>query len=117
MPNLDLALSYPSVVIVPGEEWTLSGTIQTEGTATAFDYTGYNVRCDVSVGSYALASTGTVTGTAASGTFVLTLSATATDLYPSNSWGTLVIHLHNSTTPSLNKHVATIGFRTSAESI
>ena len=44
MPNLDLALSYPSVVIVPGEEWVLAGTIQTEGTATAFDYTGYNVR-------------------------------------------------------------------------
>ena len=117
MPNLDLALSYPSVVIVPGEEWSLAGTIQTEGTANAFDYTGYNVRADVTVGSYALASTGNVTGTAASGTFVLTLTATMTDLYPSNSWGTLVIHLHNTSTPSLNKHVATIGFRTSAETI
>ena len=117
MPNLDLALSYPSVVIVPGEEWTLDGTIQTEGTSAAFNYTGYNVRCDVSIGSYAVATTGNVTGTAASGTFVLTLTALMTDPYPSNSWGTLVIHLHNSTTPSLNKHVATIGFRTSAESI
>ena len=117
MPNVDLATVPTLVVIVPGEEWSLAGTIQTEGTSTAFDYTGYNVRCDVSVGSYALATTGTVTGTAASGTFVLTLSATATDLYPVNSLGTLVIHLHNSTTTSLNKHVATIGFRTSAEKI
>jgi hypothetical protein len=117
MPNVDLALSYPNTVIVPGEEWTLSGTIQTEGTANAFDYTGYNVRCDVSIGSYALATTGNVTGTAASGTFVLTLTATMTDYYPSNSWGTLVIHLHNTSTPSLNKHVSTIGFRTSAETI
>jgi len=117
MPNVDLALNYPNTVIVPGEEWSLAGTIQTEGTASAFDYTGYNVRADVTVGSYALASTGNVTGTAASGTFVLTLTATMTDLYPSNSWGTLVIHLHNSSTPSLNKHVATIGFRTSAETI
>jgi hypothetical protein len=117
MPNLDLALNYPNTVIVPGEEWTLAGTIQTEGTSTAFDYTGYNVRADVSIGSYALATTGNVTGAAASGTFVLTLTATMTDLYPSNFWGTLVIHLHNTATPSLNKHVATIGFRTSAETI
>ena len=117
MPNLDLATTPTLVVIVPGEEFELAGIIQTEGTSAAFNYTGYNVRCDVSVGSYAVATTGTLTGTAASGTFALTLSATMTDLYPSNSWGTIVIHLHNTATPSLNKHVATIGFRTSAETI
>lgn len=117
MPNIDLAINYPNVVIVPGEHWTLAGTIQTEGTSAVFDYTGYTVRADVKVGSYSAANTGTVTGTAALGTFVLTLTATMTELYPANSWATLVIHLHNPTTPSLASHVASIPFRTSAETI
>jgi hypothetical protein len=117
MPNLKLGSNYPSLVIVPGGRWTLSGTIQAEATSAVFDYTGYTVRADVQVGSYSALNTGNFTGTAALGTFDLTLTPGMTDLYPSNSWGTLVIHLHNSTTPSLNKHVATIGFRTSAETI
>jgi hypothetical protein len=52
---------------------------------------------------------------AASGTFTWTLSMAQTAAYPSNSWGTIVLYLDHASTDSL--HIATIGFRTSAESI
>jgi hypothetical protein len=118
MPNLDLATVPTSVVITPGEEWSIAGAIQVEGTATAFDYTDYVVRADITCGSKVAVNTGSaVVVSQPLGTFLLTLNATLTALYPTNTWGTLVIHLHNTATPSLNKHVASIGFRTSAESI
>jgi hypothetical protein len=52
---------------------------------------------------------------AASGTFTWTLSMAQTAAYASNSWGTIVLYLDHATTDSL--HIATIGFRTSAETI
>jgi hypothetical protein len=116
MPNLDLALSYPSVVIVPGEEWVLAGTVQLEGTATAQNLTGYTVQSKVTVGSVTLATNGTYAAViAANGTFTWTLSMAQTGTFPSNSWGTIVLYLDHASTDSL--HIATIGFRTSAESI
>ena len=116
MPNLDLALSYPSVTIVPGEEWVLAGTVQVEGTSTAFNLTGYTGKMNVTIGSSSYTTTGLYqVGVAASGTFTHTLRMSETVLYPANSWGTIVLYLDHATTDSL--HIATIGFRTSAESI
>jgi hypothetical protein len=116
MPNLDLALNYPNTVIVPGEEWVLAGTVQVEGTSTAQNLTGYTVKGNVTVGSYSATNTGTYAAVlAASGTFTWTLSMAQTAAYPSNSWGTIVLYLDHASTDSL--HIATIGFRTSAETI
>ena len=116
MPNLDLALSYPSVVIVPGEEWVLAGTVQLEGTTTAQNLTGYTVKGNVQIGSTNTLNTGAyAVVVAASGTFTWTLSMAQTAAYAPNSWGTIVLYLDHATTDSL--HIATIGFRTSAESI
>lgn len=116
MPNLDLALSYPSVVIVPGEEWSLAGTVQVEGTSTAQNLTGYTVKMNVTIGASSYSTTGLYqVGVAASGTFTHTLRMSETVLYPSNSWGTIVLYLDHASTDSL--HIATIGFRTSAETI
>ena len=116
MPNLDLALSYPGVVITPGEQWVLAGTVQLEGTSTAQNLSGYTVQSKVTVGSVTLATNGTYAAVVeASGTFTWTLSAAQTGTFPANSWGTIVLYLDHATTDSL--HIATIGFRTSAESI
>ena len=116
MPNLDLKLSYPSVVIVPGEQWVLAGTVELEGTSTAQNLSGYTVQSKVTVGSVTLATNGTYAAVVeASGTFTWTLSATQTGTFPSNSWGTIVLYLDHASNDSL--HVATIGFRTSAETI
>lgn len=116
MPNLDLALSYPSVTIVPGEEWVLAGTVQLEGTATAQNLTGYTVKGNVQIGSINTLNTGTYAVVlAASGTFTWTLSTAQTAAYAPNSWGTIVLYLDHTSTDSL--HIATIGFRTSAETI
>ncbi len=116
MPNLNLALSYPSVVLVPGEEWVLAGTVQVEGTSTAQNLTNYTVQSKVTVGSVTLATNGTYAAViAANGTFTWTLSAAQTGTFPSNSWGTIVLYLDHASTDSL--HIATIGFRTSAETI
>ena len=115
MPNLDLALSYPSVVIVPGEEWVLAGTVQLD-TSTAQNLTGYTVKGNVQIGSTNTLNTGTYAAVvAASGTFTWTLSMAQTAAYAPNSWGTIVLYLDHATTDSL--HIATIGFRTSAETI
>lgn len=116
MPNLDLALSYPGVVIVPGEEFVIAGTVQLEGTSTAQNLTGYTVKMNVTIGSSSYTTTGLYqVGVAASGTFTHTLRMSETVLYPSNSWGTIVLYLDHASTDSL--HIATIGFRTSAETI
>lgn len=116
MPNLDLALSYPSVVIVPGEEWVLAGTVHLEGTSTAQNLTGYTVNGNVQIGSTNTLNTGAyAVVVAASGTFTWTLSAALTSAYAANSWGTIVLYLDHTTTDSL--HIATICFRTSAETI
>jgi hypothetical protein len=116
MPNLDLALSYPSLVIVPGEEWVLAGTVQLEGGSTVQNLTGYTVKGNVQIGSTNTLNTGTYAPVIAfQGTFTWTLSAAQTALYAPNSWGTIVLYLDHASTDSL--HIATIGFRTSAESI
>jgi len=116
MPNLDLALSYPGVVIVPGEEFVISGTVQLEGTSTAQNLTGYTIKGNVQIGSTNTLNTGTyAVVVAASGTFTWTLSMAQTAAYASNSWGTIVLYLNHATTDDL--HIATIGFRTSAETI
>jgi hypothetical protein len=116
MPNVDLALSYPGVVIVPGEEWVLAGTVQLEGTATAQNLTGYTVKGNVQIGSTNTLNTGTYAAViAVQGTFTWTLSMAQTAAYASNSWGTIVLYLDHASTDSL--HIATIGFRTSAETI
>ena len=116
MPNLDLALSYPSVVIVPGEEWVLAGTVQLEGTSTVQNLTNYTVKGNVQIGSTNTLNTGTYAPViAVQGTFTWTLSMGQTAAYAPNSWGTIVLYLDHATTDSL--HIATIGFRTSAESI
>jgi hypothetical protein len=116
MPNLDLALNYPNTVIVPGEEWVLAGTVQVEGTSTPQSLAGYTVKGNVQIGSTNTLNTGTyavVVGVA--GTFTWTLSMAQTALYAPNSWGTIVLYLDHASTDSL--HIATIGFRTSAETI
>ena len=116
MPNVDLATVPTLVVIVPGEEWTLAGTVQLEGTSTALNLTGYTGKMNVTIGSSSYTTTGLYQVVlAASGTFTHTLRMSETVLYPTNSWGTMVLYLDHATTDSL--HIATIGFRTSAESI
>jgi len=116
MPNLDLATLPTSVVIVPGEEFVIAGTVQLEGTSTAQNLTGYTVKGNVQIGSTNTLNTGAyAVVVAANGTFTWTLSMALTGAYASNSWGTIVLYLDHATTDSL--HIATIGFRTSAEII
>tara|TARA_R110000868_G_scaffold93905_2_gene259654 strand:+ start:712 stop:1062 length:351 start_codon:yes stop_codon:yes gene_type:complete len=116
MPNLDLQQSFPNVVIVPGEQWVCAATVVLEGTSTAQNLTNYTVMSKVTVGSVTLATNGTYAAViAANGTFTWTLSATQTGTFPANAWGTIVLYLDHASTDSL--HIATIGFRTSAESI
>ena len=116
MPNLDLAISYPGVVITPGEQWVLAGTVQLEGTSTAQNLSGYTVQSKVTVGSVTLATNGTYAAVVeASGTFTWTLSAAQTGTFTANAWGTIMLYLDHASTDSL--HIATIGFRTSAETI
>jgi hypothetical protein len=94
----------------------LAGTVQLEGTTTAQNLTGYTVKMNVTVGASTYNTTGLYqVGVAASGTFTHTLRMSETVLYPTNSWGTIVLYLDHASTDSL--HIATIGFRTSAESI
>jgi hypothetical protein len=90
--------------------------VQLEGTTTAQNLTNYTVLSKVTVGSYTLPTNGTYAAViAANGTFTWTLSAAQTTNFPSNSWGTIVLYLDHASTDSL--HIATIGFRTSAETI
>jgi hypothetical protein len=90
--------------------------VQLEGTATAQNLTGYTVQSKVTVGSVTLGTNGTYAAViAANGTFTWTLSAAQTGTFPANAWGTIVLYLDHASTDSL--HIATIGFRTSAETI
>lgn len=112
--SLRLATPIPSQLIVPGSTFSLSIHVHdTDG--NNFNWTGYNPKGSITVGTVSVSVTGTVVS-AGGGTATVSWTAAQTLTFPNNQWGIIVLYA-DPTANAENRHVATIFCRTTTEEI
>ena len=110
--SLKLATPIPAQVVVRGSTFSLSIHVHdTEG--NNFNWSGYNPKGSLTVGSTTTVVTGTVIQQQG-GTASVSWTATQTAAFAENQWGVIVLYA-DPTANSENRHIATIFCRIAKE--
>lgn len=113
--TLSAATTPPDLVIVPGEAWAWDFAVKNDS-GTAFNLTGYTVKVRIDIANDIDDVVSASTTSASTGLASVVITAATTSLWPTNSWGRMVIYADPSS-GSENLHIYTVNLRTTAEAI